>query len=164
MGLRISAIAMLISSFLGCIIPLLLARFPRRRVSTHALFVSGTSGLASSSPLLSSAGFEKSILGAITKDPLSPSTDHVPNSPLQYNKHDLLERTSTDFVLANTGAAASEVSGAVPAVANFTIKGLAEDTIHLRGELLPIKRLQQVSEFWARSPIKLGLSAGSWAS
>lgn len=40
MGLRISAIfVILIGSFLGCIIPLLLARFPQRRVPTHALFV-----------------------------------------------------------------------------------------------------------------------------
>src|SRR5688500_18117142 len=96
-----------------------------------------------------SAGFENSILGAVIKDPLSPSTNHVPSSPLQYNKYDLLERTATDFVLANTGAAASEVSGAVMAVANFAINGRTEDKIHLRGKLLRIKRLQQVDEFWA---------------
>ena len=40
MDLRISAIfVILIGSFLGCIIPLLLVRFPQRRVPTYALFV-----------------------------------------------------------------------------------------------------------------------------
>lgn len=113
-----------------------------------------------------SAGFEKSILGAIIRHPLSPSTDYVPNSPLQYNKHDLLERTATDFVLANTGAAASEVSGAVTTIANFAIKGRTEDKINLRGKLLRIKRLQKVSEFWAalRSDPAVKSTVPNWIS
>lgn len=112
------------------------------------------------------AGFEKSILGAIIKDPLSPSTDHVPKSPLQYNKHDLLERTATDFVLANAGTAASEVSGAVTTVANFAIKGRTEDKIHLRGKLLRIKRIQQVGDFWAalRSDPAVKSTVPGWIS
>jgi hypothetical protein len=96
-----------------------------------------------------SAEFEKDILGAIIRDPLSPSTDYVPSSPLQYNKYDVLEQTITDFVLDNTGAAANEVSGAVTAVANFALKGRTGDKIHLQGKLLHVKRLQQVSEYWA---------------
>ncbi|KAK5658462.1 hypothetical protein OQA88_1851 [Cercophora sp. LCS_1] len=113
-----------------------------------------------------SAGFEKSILGAIIRHPLSPSTDHVPNFPLQYNKHDLLEHTATDFVLANTGAAAREVSGAVTTVANFAIKGRTEDKIHLRGKVLRIKRLQQVGEFWAalRSDPAVKSTVPDWIS
>lgn len=113
-----------------------------------------------------SVGFEKSILGAIIRNPLSPSTDHVPNSPLQYNKYDLLERSATDFVLANTGAAASEVSGAVTTVANFAVKGRTEDKIHLRGKLLRIKRLQQVGEFWAalRSDPTVKSTVPGWIS
>lgn len=113
-----------------------------------------------------SARFEKSILGAIIRNPLSPWTDHVPNSPLRYNNYDLLESTATDFVLDNKGAIASEVSGAVTAVANFAIKGRTEDKLHLRGKLLRIKRLQQVGEFWAalRSDPAVKSTVPGWIS
>ncbi|RYP35695.1 hypothetical protein DL768_010975 [Monosporascus sp. mg162] len=113
-----------------------------------------------------SAGFEKSILGAVIRHPLSPSTDHVPDFPLKYNKYDLQESTATDFVLANTVAAASEVSGAVTTVANFAVKGRTEDKIHLRGKLVRIKRLQQVGMFWAalRSDPAVKSIVPSWIS
>ena len=113
-----------------------------------------------------SAGFQESILGAIIRHPLSPSTDYVPDSPLRYNKYHLQESTATDFAFANTAEATSEVSGAVTTIANFAVKGKTEDKIHLGGKLVRIKRLQQVGEFWAalRSDPAVKSTVPGWIS
>ncbi|KAH7153571.1 hypothetical protein EDB81DRAFT_791620 [Dactylonectria macrodidyma] len=110
--------------------------------------------------------FEKSILGAIIRNPLSPSTDHVPESPLQHNKYDLQESTATDFALANTGTAASEVSGEITTIAKFAVKGKTEDKSKLQGKVVRVKRLQQVSQFWTslRSDPAVKTTVPSWIS
>jgi hypothetical protein len=45
------------------------------------------------------AAFEDTILGAIIKQPLSPSTNYVPDAPTAYISHALQEGSATDFVL-----------------------------------------------------------------
>ncbi|KAI8255359.1 hypothetical protein K4K53_008178 [Colletotrichum sp. SAR 10_77] len=91
---------------------------------------------------------EHSILGSIIRNPLSPSTDYVPGTPLQYNDHSLQENIAADFILSNNVADANELSGSITKVANFAVKGRAEDKIHLQGKLVRVKRLQQVNRFW----------------
>ncbi|KAI8234210.1 hypothetical protein K4K57_003447 [Colletotrichum sp. SAR 10_99] len=91
---------------------------------------------------------ESHILGSIIKNPLSPSSDYVPDNPTQYNQHSLQENTATEFILANNVADANAVSGSITKVANFAVKGRTEDKIHLQGKLIRVKRLQQVSKFW----------------
>lgn len=91
---------------------------------------------------------EEHILGSIIKNPLSPSSDYVPDSPLQYNNYNLLETTGSDFSLANNIAGAREVSGSVTQIANMAVKGTDEDKIRLQGKLVRVKRLQKVDTFW----------------
>lgn len=58
---------------------------------------------------LDCATFEGKILGAVIQDFLSPTSNYVPDNPLQYYDRVLVENTTTDFVLDNTASTTRKV-------------------------------------------------------
>jgi hypothetical protein len=94
--------------------------------------------------------FEETILGAIVKEPLSPSTNYVPDSPLKYKTHEPQKGSATDFVLANAGDTANELGASLKSIGGYSVSGNKEDSVHLAGKFIRYKRIQQLDQFWAK--------------
>ncbi|KAI1826113.1 hypothetical protein F4861DRAFT_134669 [Xylaria intraflava] len=99
---------------------------------------------------LDAAIFENKILGAIVRYPLSPTVEYLPESPLRYNKTDLIEGVFTDFLHDSTRTVSSDTSVGLDSLVGFNWHGSKEERVHLTGKLLRYKRLQQHSQFWSR--------------
>lgn len=94
--------------------------------------------------------FEDAILGAIIKEPLSPSTNYVPDSPVKYRTHEHQKGSATDFVLAKAGATAKELAASLKLIGGYSVSGNKEDSVHLAGKFIRYKRIQQLDQFWAK--------------
>ncbi|TGJ84190.1 hypothetical protein E0Z10_g4571 [Xylaria hypoxylon] len=99
---------------------------------------------------LDAAKFENKILGAIVRYPFKPSNEYLPESPLRYNKCDLVEGCFTDFLHGNTSTKSRDVSAGLESIIGFEWHGSKEESVHLTGKLLRYKRLQQHSQFWSQ--------------
>ena len=99
---------------------------------------------------LDTVKFEDKILGSVVKEFLRPTNNYLPESPLQYNTHDLIEGSVTDFVLDNSGSKSQEATASLKSVAGVSFKGNTENTVHLTGKLVRYKRLQQHDQFWGK--------------
>ncbi|KAF4976944.1 hypothetical protein FDECE_18416, partial [Fusarium decemcellulare] len=53
---------------------------------------------------MDAAQFEDAILGAIIREPLSPSTNYVPDAPSEHATTQYQTGTATDFILDASGA------------------------------------------------------------
>jgi len=96
---------------------------------------------------LSADKFETQILGSVIRYPLRPTDDYV--SGLQHNQQPLVSSTRDDFILDSTSSISSNASATLTSITNVNWKGSVDDSVHLKGKLLTIKRLQQHSQFWA---------------
>ena len=96
------------------------------------------------------AAFENTILGAIIKQPLSPSTNYVPDAPAAYISHALQEGSATDFVLEGTGGKSQGVAASLTSIGQFSVSGGREAKVHLNGKHIRYKRIQQLDQFWAK--------------
>jgi len=99
---------------------------------------------------LEASEFEDKILGAIIKNPLSPSTNYVPDSPIKYKTHEHQKGSATDFVLTTDASTAKELSGSLKSISGYSFSGNKEDSIHLAGKFIRYKRIQQLDQFWAK--------------
>lgn len=99
---------------------------------------------------LESADFEDKMLGAIIKEPLSPSTNFVPESPGVYMDREPQKGTVTDFVLQNDGDAAQGLAASTHSIGGYAVAGSRHDAVQLGGKLIRIRRIQQLDRFWAR--------------
>ncbi|KAF2963134.1 hypothetical protein GQX73_g10439 [Xylaria multiplex] len=99
---------------------------------------------------LDAAKFEDKILGAVVRYPLKPSNEYLPESPLRYNKTDLVEGCFTNFLHDSTSAKSRNVSAGLESLIGFKWYGSKEESVHLTGKLLRYKRLQQHSQFWSQ--------------
>lgn len=97
---------------------------------------------------LDASKFEDAILGAVVRNPLSPSNDYVPKVPQRPRDVDFVEGSLTDFLLASSTASSSEASAALGTVAGMSLKGNTQDSLQLAGKLVRYRRLQQHSDFW----------------
>ncbi|OWY55929.1 hypothetical protein AALT_g11256 [Alternaria alternata] len=115
---------------------------------------------------MKTAAFEDTILGAITKQPLSPSTNYVPDAPAAYISHALQEGSATDFVLEGTGSKSQGVAGSLTSIGQFSVSGSREASVHLNGKHIRYKRIQQLDQFWAklREDPNVKRSMGDWIS
>ncbi|GAW24403.1 hypothetical protein ANO14919_139870 [Xylariales sp. No.14919] len=99
---------------------------------------------------LDAAKFEDKILGAIVRYPFKPSNEYLPESPLRYNKADLVEGSFANFVHDKASTKSRSASAALESLIGFKWHGSKEDSVHLAGKLLRYKRLQQHSQFWSQ--------------
>ena len=99
---------------------------------------------------MKAAAFEDTILGAIIKQPLSPSTNYVPDAPAAYISHALQDGFATDFVLEGTGSKSQGVAGSLTSIGQFSVSGSREASVHLDGKHIRYKRIQQLDQFWAK--------------
>jgi hypothetical protein len=99
---------------------------------------------------MKSSDFEDTILGAIIKEPLSPTTNYVPEKPAAYISHGLQDGFATDFVLEGTGSKSQGVAGSLTSIGQFSVSGSRKDSVHLSGKLIRWKRIQQLDQFWAK--------------
>ncbi|RWA14851.1 hypothetical protein EKO27_g256 [Xylaria grammica] len=99
---------------------------------------------------LDAAKFEDKILGAIVRYPFKPSNEYLPESPLRYNKVDLVEGSFANFVHDKASTKSRSASAALESLVGFKWHGSKEDSVHLTGKLLRYKRLQQHSQFWSQ--------------
>ncbi|KAI1110421.1 hypothetical protein F5Y14DRAFT_429018 [Nemania sp. NC0429] len=99
---------------------------------------------------LDASKFEDRILGAIVRYPFQPTNEYLPESPLRYNKTDLIEGVFTDFLHDNTNAKSRDVSVALESLVGFEWHGSKEESVRLTGKLLRYKRLQQHAQFWSQ--------------
>ncbi|KAK4167720.1 hypothetical protein QBC43DRAFT_311331 [Cladorrhinum sp. PSN259] len=83
------------------------------------------------------------ILGAIVKEPLSPSTNYVAVSAPDHGMRSLQEGTATDFLLSGSSDTSHNVK-----IGGFGIKGSKNDMVKLKGKLVRFKRLQQLDQYW----------------
>lgn len=97
---------------------------------------------------LDASKFETAMLGAVVRNPLSPTTDYVPDHPLRYNKKDLIEGSLPNFLISGSNTSSTKASAALSSVVGFSWEGNKDDTVHLAGKLLRYKRLQQHENFW----------------
>ncbi|KAL2287669.1 hypothetical protein FJTKL_05046 [Diaporthe vaccinii] len=84
---------------------------------------------------LDASQFQDAILGAVVQYPLTPSTDHVPETPLQYNHIDLVEGTLTEFLLVSSNASSNDASAVRGSMAAASFKGRTRDSLQLAGKL-----------------------------
>lgn len=112
------------------------------------------------------ATFEDTILGAIIRQPLSPSTNYVPGAPARYLTHALQEGSATDFVLQGTGSTSHGATGSLTSIGQFSVSGSREASVHLNGKHIRYKRIQQLDQFWAklREDPDVKRSMGDWIS
>ncbi|KAK3177309.1 hypothetical protein K4F52_009875 [Lecanicillium sp. MT-2017a] len=94
------------------------------------------------------ARLESKLLGAIIKEPLKPTNNYIPESPLKYNHEELFEGSLTDFVLANTAGNTTEASAKLKSIASISFNGQVNDAVNLNGKIIRYKRLQQIDNFW----------------
>ncbi|KAJ8117107.1 hypothetical protein OPT61_g1614 [Boeremia exigua] len=94
--------------------------------------------------------FEDKILGAIIKQPLSPSTNYTPDSPATYLTHDVQDGSATDFLLDAEGGKSHDALASLTSIGNFHVSGNKEDSVHLAGKFVRYKRIQQLDQFWAK--------------
>lgn len=94
--------------------------------------------------------FEDTILGAIVKEPLSPSTNYVPDSPFKYMTHEHQKGTATDFVLAKADASSKELGASIKSIAGYKVSGNTEESVRLAGKFIRYKRIRQLDQFWAK--------------
>lgn len=115
---------------------------------------------------MKTAAFEDTILGAIIKQPLSPSTNYVPDAPAAYISHTLQEGSATDFVLEGTGNKSQGVAGSLTSIGQFSVSGSREASVYLNGKHIRYKRIQQLDQFWAklREDPDVKRSMGDWIS
>ena len=99
---------------------------------------------------LDASKFEDKILGAVVRYPFKPSNEYLPDSPLRYNKTDLVEGVFTDFLHGATSTKSRDAAVALESLVGFEWRGSKEESIHLTGKLLRYKRLQQHPQFWAQ--------------
>ncbi|KAF2993653.1 hypothetical protein E8E14_002044 [Neopestalotiopsis sp. 37M] len=92
--------------------------------------------------------FEDKILGAIVRYPFKPTNEYLPDSPLRYNKADLVENSFVDFLHDNTASKSRDWSAALDSLVGFKWQGSREETVRLAGKLLRCRRLQQHAQFW----------------
>lgn len=93
--------------------------------------------------------FENKILGAVVRYPFKPTNEYLPDSPLRYNKADLVENSFVDFLHDNTASKSRDWSAALDSLVGFKWQGSREETVRLAGKLLHCQRLQQHAQFWA---------------
>lgn len=99
---------------------------------------------------LAAAEYENKILGCITRQPLRPTVDFLPYSPLQYNDYPLEEGTLENFSISNSNKRSREVSTSLQSLTSFAFKGSTEDAVHLTSRRVRYRRLTQHSQFWER--------------
>ena len=99
---------------------------------------------------MEAAEFEDVILGAIVHEPLSPSTNYVPDAPRKYVTHEHQTGAATDFVLAGSGASSGELTTSHKSIGGFSVSGNRDESVHLAGKFIRYKRIQQLDRFWAR--------------
>ncbi|ETS84478.1 hypothetical protein PFICI_02503 [Pestalotiopsis fici W106-1] len=99
---------------------------------------------------LDAAKFEDKILGAIVRYPFKPTNEYLPDSPLRYNKNDLVEGCFTNFLHDNTETKSRDASAALESLVGFKWQGSKEEIVRLQGKLLRVKRLQQHAQFWSQ--------------
>ena len=93
---------------------------------------------------------ERSILGAVVKNILDPTSDYVPEHPFKYYTKSTIEKTYEDFIL-RSGYMSSRV-GKVELTKLFGIKwgGKDDESFDLKGKLLQYKRIKQHEAFWKK--------------
>ncbi|PVI01661.1 hypothetical protein DM02DRAFT_654268 [Periconia macrospinosa] len=99
---------------------------------------------------LDASKFEEKILGSVVKGFLRPTDNYVPDAPLQYNKHELVEGSITDFVLDNDGTKTDEATLKLKSLGGVSFKGSTQSAIQLSGKFVRYKRLQQHDHFWPK--------------
>ncbi|KAI0197475.1 hypothetical protein F4808DRAFT_295282 [Astrocystis sublimbata] len=99
---------------------------------------------------LDATEFEDKMLGAVVRYPFKPSNEYLPESPLRYNKCDLVEGCFTDFLNSNTHTKSRNASAGLESLIGFNWRGSKKDSVRLTGKLLRYKRLQQHSQFWSQ--------------
>lgn len=99
---------------------------------------------------LDASQYEKLILGAIVKDPLSPSTNYVYVSREDEKSNNTRYQTgsATDFLLANDTTKAEELAASVTRLAGFAVASTTEDRMQLAGKFIRFKRIEQLDDFW----------------
>ncbi|CAI7601664.1 unnamed protein product [Penicillium glandicola] len=110
--------------------------------------------------------FEHAILGAIVKEPLSPSTNYEPDPPLAGYSHRYQTGDAMNFVLANERSAANEFETSLGSVAGFSVSGNQEDSIHLAGKFIRFKRIQQLDRYWDKLKVnpEVETTVPTWVS
>ncbi|KAF1924937.1 uncharacterized protein M421DRAFT_424354 [Didymella exigua CBS 183.55] len=96
---------------------------------------------------MKSANFEDTILGAIVKEPLSPTTNYVPQSPGL--SHCVQDGSATDFSIDGAGSKSNEFVASLTSIGNVKVSANKEDSLHLAGKYVRFKRIQQLEQFWA---------------
>lgn len=94
--------------------------------------------------------FEGKILGAIIKNPASPTTNYVPEdpAPITYVTRELQEGCARDFLLNGAGGRSQSAEASLTSIGGFRVAGATEASVHLAGKLVRHKRIQQLDQFW----------------
>lgn len=106
---------------------------------------------------LDAAEFEDRILGAVVKEFLKPSDRYEPSTKKKvaldyYDKaeYPFVTGSFEDFVANPTNNSSGSVSISLGSIAGFEFCGSKKDAIHLNGQVIRWKRLQQHELFWPK--------------
>lgn len=99
---------------------------------------------------MDAAEFEDTILGAVIREPLSPSTNYVPDAPRTVATPEFQTGLATDFILAESEAPSAELAASVGKIGGFSIKGSKQESVRLAGKLIRYKRIRQLDQYWER--------------
>ncbi|KAF7532021.1 hypothetical protein G7054_g8322 [Neopestalotiopsis clavispora] len=106
---------------------------------------------------LDASKYENIILGAIVKNPLSPSTNYAMATKENTKSDDAEHQTddakyqtgnATDFLLENESTRGNDSTASVSRLAGFNMASKKEDREKLAGKFIRFKRIEQLDDFW----------------
>lgn len=108
---------------------------------------------------MKASSYEDKILGTIVKQPLSPSTNYVPDSAAGYLVDSVQDGSATDFSLESAGGKTNEFIASLTSIGKVNVSGNEEDSLHLAGKFVRYKRISQLDKFWEKLKVDANVVA-----